>query len=178
MPGGGSVFTGYGGSVDSFPGSDPNRYLSDPISTIERYLAGVLTNPAPALDFHSGSIGSPVSLGVNTPTKIMDTASLAVGTWLINFGASVDAGGASVIEIRAAVDTATATLTGKYAGGADEPAVSTESEIFLTFIAVVTVTGTIQFIGIGANGVSNTVLATTRNAGYSPATGYTALRIL
>ena len=43
MPGGGgSVFTGAAGKIDTFPGSHPSRDLVDPIVAVETYLAGLI----------------------------------------------------------------------------------------------------------------------------------------
>ncbi len=142
-----------------------------PISSYMRSsLQGGLTST-------SGSLEADVSLGVNTETLVFSTTSLAVGSWLVNVCLTVRAGSASVIETRAAVNTATATLTGAYAGSSDLPSGSTDENIALSFIATVTVAGTLKITARGSSGTSNTVGYRTRNNTYSPASGYTAVRI-
>jgi hypothetical protein len=130
-----------------------------------------------ALTYATGSITSPVSLGANTATKVFDTASLAIGVWAVDMGANAQCGGAGNIEIHAAADGATATLTGVTAAGDDIAAVSEELSMSLHFVAVVTGAGTLQMIGEGSNGTSNTIESASRVRSLAGVTGYRAVRI-
>ena len=141
-------------------------------------LKGTYPNPTLNVTALTGSLGSNTSLGVNTNTVVLQTASLAVGTWLIVMGLVCVAGSAGAIEAWAdTAGTATATISGKTAGGADVPASSSMAEISLNFLATVTSAGTLRLIARGTSGTSSTVLAATRVNGLSPSTAWSALKI-
>lgn len=158
----------------------PNTLTRVPIGTSGQLLGVAAGLPAwqyPVLTLLSGNIPSQVNLGVNTPTSIFSTASLSVGTWLVTMGwhGSSNAGGA--IECHAAVNTATATLTGELSSGADTTNVNLAVDGSITFSAVVTVAGTLQLIGEGSAASATVIDAVTRAFGFANATGYTALRV-
>jgi hypothetical protein len=129
----------------------------------------------------SGNLGGNISLGTNTPVNIFYTASLPIGTWQIYMGAAVEGYSTiAAIEIHSMLGSATATLTGQLAAGVDIPGTSgtfTEASLSISFIAVVTVAGTLQLVGecSGTNG--GNVLAATRCYTIGNATGYTAVKI-
>lgn len=105
---------------------------------------------AGAVGFASGSNGGNTTLGSNTPTKIFDTSSLGVGTWLVTMSSSLqsDTTANASITLLAAQDTATATLTGHYQGQVKQSAAaSNEWDITLSFVAVITSAGTLSLTG-------------------------------
>lgn len=107
-------------------------------------------------------------------TTFLTTASLSVGTWLIQLGAlaSITTNGA---QIEAVAGTATATLVGNMA--TEVNASSTTLGASLSFKAVVTVAGTLVFQAkLNDDGSVVTLSAATMN-GYAGATGYTAVKI-
>jgi hypothetical protein len=140
---------------------------------------GLTPTPAVGLTSAAGTITSGVVLPhAGTVTKIMDTASLGVGTWLLTFTAGLlfGNGGANTgnaqCAFTAAVDTATATFAGVttsflQAGFVGQYAVQ---ETTLTMIVTVTVAGTVKLSGAYTD-TTNDGLA------YSNVTGYTAVRI-
>jgi hypothetical protein len=130
-----------------------------------------------ALNFAAGTIGSNVSLGVNTATKVMDTASLAVGIWLVSFSGEGTSSVNGAIEAHIAVNSATATFQGPTASGADDTASAIGVAVKFTCVATVTVAGTLQIIAEGSSGTGSTMLAASRAFSVAGVTGYTAVRI-
>lgn len=128
-----------------------------------------------AIGSASGSNVSNTTLPSNTPTKIFDTASLGVGTWDVYMAASVqtDSTANATISLTAAVDTATATLTGQSAGQITQSAAASgQWVISLRFIAVVTGAGTLKVTG-NNTGAGN-AFALGGTVGF---VGYTAVQI-
>lgn len=136
----------------------------------DRTLAVALTNA-------SGAIGADVTLTLATLVTIQTSASLAVGTWLVTFGSHVAsvAGSTGNVDISAAVGTATATLSGQTRTTTRTFATG-DTHASITFIAVVTVAGTIVFSGYASTTAAVAKYQTTGQA-VSGATGYTAVRI-
>lgn len=128
-------------------------------------------------EFYSGSIPTNVALGVNTATKIFDTVSLGVGAWLVTMVASGGAASASNFECFAAADTATATLSGVTSGGVVIVGSGDESNVVLSFVATVTVAGTLKMVGEGSAAGGTDALASSANFSFSNVTGYTATRL-
>ena len=190
MPGGGgSVFTGPGGSVDAFIGSHPYRELTDPITAIEKALVaqtqgyGITGNtstppaPAVALTFASGHIAADVTMTNGSQSyKLFDTASLGVGTWLVNMTATFTGGGLGTIDMSATADSATAGLNGPTSTGIVIAALNYEGSMSVSLTAVISVAGTLQLIA-EASGAGNVAKAVTSQFGFGNATGYTAVRI-
>lgn len=137
---------------------------------------GATPTPAVGLTQNAGVLGSGVPLPQNVATKIIDTASLGIGTWLVTIGSTIQStspgAAADTITLVAAVDTATATLTGPTTGVYTPGVITTawNTNITVTFVAVVTVAGTIKLTGT-FTGVSG---AAAISGAY---TGYTAVRI-
>lgn len=117
----------------------------------------------------------------NALTTFMTTQALSVGRWLVTLSALVYAGSTNQnVEITTKQGTATATFEGCYSGELNEvaAAASPAVPVTLSFIADVTVAGTLVFQAI-ASGTTGTpaIVANTSSNGYSNATGYTAIRI-
>ena len=135
---------------------------------------GATPTPAVGLAYFTGT-ATAVALPNNAVTKILDTSSLALGTWLITMTVAVAYAAAALATnyclVEALVDTATATLLGAtttyITPGSVAGANGSSFPVTLSFVAVVTVAGTLQLEcspsgGSGATG--NTA-------------GYTAVRI-
>lgn len=135
--------------------------------------------PAVALSTASGSIGSDVSLTPSATTKVFDTASLAVGTWIIFGSVLVEyvAASAATLEGNLAVDTGAATITGLLGGEVEtNSAVITQAMPFAA-VVVVTSAATLKY-QIKNNSSTDTPLAKAASSGSftSGTTGYSALR--
>lgn len=137
--------------------------------------------PLSSLSSSSGVLGANVTLAQNTATTVMSTASLAVGTWLVNFGVTVDIVAAGTeIDFYPTLGTATATFSGPVvaqAGYTTSIGAGAEPTVGLSLIVTVTVAGTINLTGemVGSN-TSSTVLASS-NQSRAGATGYAAVKI-
>jgi hypothetical protein len=137
---------------------------------------GATPTPAVGLSVLSGSLGSPVSISGSVETKVFDTASLGIGTWLVTMNMTANGANANSFEMRATVDTATATLTGATSAAMVETVTGYQAHLSISFIAVVTVAGTLQLTAvISSNG--GTAEAVTTTESWANATGYTAVRI-
>lgn len=136
-------------------------------------MSGIIL-PSPSFSYLSGNIGSSVGTTANTLMKVMDTASLAVGTWLINFSILIG-GSAGYVTVGASVaaDTATATITGQPGAGCEINA-GDSSQLSISCVAVVTVAGTLQ-LEIQSTAIIN-IYATDQTT-FNNSTGYTALKI-
>lgn len=130
-----------------------------------------------ALTYASGTIGSNVNLGINTPTKVFDTASLAAGVWDVSMFAIGECAGSGTIEMIAATDSATASLTGVISSGGAAGAGSEGIPMAIRFFATVTSAGTLKLTADGSNGSANVILATTATYLYAGCTGYTATKV-
>ena len=131
---------------------------------------------APGATNAAGVLGADVVLVATADTLILTTASLAVGTWLVEFqvqmktlSTGADAG------VKVALGTATATFTGPVAVSAVPDTNSPNiCALWLRFIATVTVAGTLQMR------VMSTAADTVRQLSgqyASAATGYTAIKV-
>lgn len=134
--------------------------------------------PTPAVGFTVAAavIGAPVALANGVATLLLNTASLGIGTWLVTMGSAIQStspGAASdAAVILAAAGTATASLSGPLQGvyGPGVITTSWQNTLTVTFIAVVTVAGTLKLTGTfygAAGGAAET----------GPYTGYSAVRI-
>lgn len=130
--------------------------------------------PAVSLTSAAGHLTSDYTVTGSLAT-FLSTASLAVGTWLVSFNGIVQIlSSSTAVEIEALVGTATATFDG-----------ASSTEVFPTstavipagfsFIATVTVAGTLSFQAVG--NTSNKINASTPTSTLVHATGYTAVRI-
>lgn len=140
---------------------------------------GATPTPAVGLSVLSGTLASSVGLPTNTKTFVFNTASLSVGTWIVSISAYLqNNGGSAALEGVAEVGTATATLSGPTSGGGGAVGpTALDFPVAFTFVAVVTVAGTLKFSAENTGGTAGTALATTGGVGFPNATGYTAFRI-
>lgn len=136
-------------------------------------------NPSTALPYASGSLGINVNMSANTPTKIFDTASLGLGTWLVTMSTVIEMVSSSLgaIYIQAAVDSATASISGVSASEVDAVAANTEVSMAISFIAVVTTAGTLKLTGEVSDASGGTALAASATYSATAVTGYTAVKI-
>jgi hypothetical protein len=137
---------------------------------------GLPAAPSTALTSAAGALGSNVSAVSGVKTLVMDTASLAAGTWLVMFGLTLSLG--STVGAASAImeaDSATATLAGQLS--AQVTLGTSNNELFMSVQAIVTVTGpgTVKISVQATN--TGTVLASTGNASFANASGYTAVKI-
>jgi hypothetical protein len=125
--------------------------------------------------FHAGHLSSNYTLTTSLAT-FLTTASLGIGTWLVSFGSLVLPGtGGAVVEIEAVAGTATATFEGQTSNSSIG---SIGESAPLSFIATVTVAGTLTFQAIATTVTGTpTIYATSFTNSYARATGYTALQI-
>lgn len=132
----------------------------------------------PALQTASGVLGGDVGLTAATDTLVLTTASLAVGTWLVNMSAELVITGAVASDamIYVAPGSATASFVGPIAADDELPALAGGAAA-LAFACIVTVTvaGTLQlraFSTLAATAKQNGTVT-----GARAVTGYTAVRI-
>ena len=141
---------------------------------------GTWVDPAAASGLTSAgaSIGADVTLTANATTTIQTSASLAVGTWLVHFGATVVAGAATtdICEFTMAVGTATATFVGQQSTGLNLSVNGGEFCIDIEAIVTVTVAGTLVFTAHNGT-TAATALKLTQVGSLAGATGYTALKV-
>lgn len=132
--------------------------------------------PAVSLSNAAGHLASPYTVTGSLAT-FMTTASLGVGTWEVKFGANLSFNSSAAgVEITTAVGTATATFEGKYSAESDF-GIAGVDELSLTFIATVTVAGTLVFQAIDQSASNSTINSVTTITSKANATGYTAVRI-
>lgn len=137
--------------------------------------------------FHAGGNGGNIGLTTNSPVKVLDTASLAIGTWDITMGVLLqtpnNSGAGGRCEFWVADDTATATFLPSTVPAmafenTSQGMYGVEVSISMRFVAVVTVAGTLQLIGFNTGGGSDAIaLSNTLTEGKGPATYYSALKI-
>ena len=144
---------------------------------------GSTPTPAVSLTTASGVLGSDFTLSGGFQT-FLSSASLGVGTWIINVTVNVSitsgAGAAVQMATHVIAGTATATFSGVVTQGVSDGVLSNTSfqTMTLTCKAVVTVAGTIAFQGaLAGAGSSGTVKASDPVSSTAGATGYTAWRI-
>lgn len=130
----------------------------------------------------AGVIGSNVTLTHNATTKVMDTASLGIGTWLLTFicQARLGFGATADTTFSMVVDSATATFSGVQAGSLDIGLTAASDDQQITLCAIVTVTGagTIKLQAANADTAADAVARSVANDGSTGnVTGYTAIRI-
>jgi hypothetical protein len=129
----------------------------------------------------AASLGAPFSVTAAF-TTFLTTASLAIGTWLITLGATVlvntNGGLGDTLDLKAALGTATATLAGQSATGASNSlsTAASNEEVSLSFLATVTVAGTLVFQA-RAGGTTSLVQSASPLSSTANATGYTATRV-
>jgi hypothetical protein len=181
--GGASSFTvaSYGGSATAESDGVSWYITALPVSPANGYgitgNTGATPTPAVALSWAAGSIASNVGLPGSSDTPIFSTASLAVGTWLVNVFVTAESGAsASTVEIKMLAGTATATLAGAQSAASVSGATDYEAHVSLSCIAVITVAGTLEVVGVCSTS-SGTALAYTTTNVYPAATGYTALKV-
>jgi hypothetical protein len=129
----------------------------------------------PGLSTEAGHLASPYTVTASLAT-FLTTASLAVGKWLFMVIALTEPPSANNVEIEANVGTATATFEGvtscEIAPGGSLTPVTPQ---VLTFIATVTVAGTLVFQAKGTS--AGTIGSVTPTSSFAKATGYTAVKV-
>jgi hypothetical protein len=157
--------------LDAIPTTDPA--VTDEVwNDNGRLVMSGFAPPGTALAGHLAS-NYPVTTGLAT---FLTTASLAPGTWLVTLGSQVLPGtGSAVVEIEAVAGTATATFEGQTANTTSG---SEAASAPLSFIATVTVAGTLAFQAIATTTSGTpTIYAASFTNSYPRATGWTAVRI-
>lgn len=125
---------------------------------------------------HAGHLSSPYSITGSLAT-FLTTSSLAVGTWLVNLsGLATTALATSNAEVQVNTGTATATFEGCTSAQLESNFSGDDRTFSLSFIATVTVAGTLVFQAINGSGTAQ-ILAATSGHSYSNATGYTAVQL-
>jgi len=100
-----------------------------------------------ALSSVAGANVADVALPASTNTTVFTTGTLAQGTWLCTFSALVNsATGGAAIELKAALGTATGSLTGEIAGQSLVGAANAYTTISMTFVATLTGAGTLTLV--------------------------------
>ncbi len=130
-----------------------------------------------ALTHATGVLASNVAGSGGVTTKIMDTSSLAAGTWLLTFMALVNPGAGALVDLGIAMDTAVGTVSGvtnSLCGTTTNLGTTDFYEVTITTIVTITTAGTVKLSGDSA--VSYTVYAQSSVTSL-PATGYTAVKI-
>jgi hypothetical protein len=132
-----------------------------------------------ALSVLSSAISSNVNLPVSTTTAAFSTASLAVGTWLVDVTVLLETGTSATgnLVLTIVLGSATATLGGPITAQVEPAIAGGAISVSVSTVAVVTVAGTLTANVVNLDAVhAGTALAKDTSATYSQATGYTALR--
>jgi hypothetical protein len=134
-----------------------------------------------AAGFLAGHLtGANVVLPVNTLTDVLDTASLAPGTWEIGFIATMFFTDASVSGgAKLTVKSGTATLDGSFGAAFNSTGASSQCTAPLRCIATVTAAAVVELAMVcaGASGGFAMVGSTYGNLVMTNQTGYTAVQI-
>lgn len=133
------------------------------------------TGATGVLSVLSGVIVGDVVLTAASFIAVFSTASLAVGSWFITMQMCFVPGTASEVAIVGQVNTATATLTGSISAASSG---AIQEMLNISFVAVVTVAGTLKLTAIQAGAVNGTAKASSVTEGFTGVTGWTALRFL
>jgi hypothetical protein len=122
------------------------------------------------------AVGYSITTGLAT---FMSTATLSPGSWLVTMDAFVGTGLAGTnVEITAVPGTATATFDGIYSANVAGSASILFATASLSFIATVTVGGTINFQAIATSTSGGPSIGnTTATHAYTNATGWTAIQL-
>jgi hypothetical protein len=126
----------------------------------------------------SAAIGSTVNLPATTNTNVFNTASLAVGTWLVT--AQIDlltsAVSSGEYDMSIAGNSGVGTISGQSGSTfVDETATASRVTLYVSTIITVTTAGT---FGVNLrNGSSSAATAEYTNAQGSSTTGYSAVRL-
>lgn len=132
--------------------------------------------PTVALTTSSGVLGSNTSTGNNGSfADIMSTASLATGTWLITWTATIGITLLTAMTVKMVAGTASASFSGPTGASAS---IAANSYADMTFSTIVTITspGTLKLQAGTAGGTAGTAVNASVLAGANP-TGYTAVRL-
>jgi hypothetical protein len=146
---------------------------------------GSAPTPAVSLANAAGSLGSALNPVPNSLTTLLTTASLGIGTWLVNVQAEATAlsTGPADISMALAVGTATATFAGPVGAGVSDYAASPTTAtatptrmLSISTIVTVTVAGTL-IVQIQSTFANNWQIKTSTPNISANCTGYTAVRI-
>lgn len=182
--GGGSIseITSTGGTLTITDPEGPTTDLEGPAPANGYGITGNTGfTPTPAVDLatEAGVLDTSVALGVNTLTKVMDTASLAVGVWRVRFAVVIEVVDASAsVGMQVALDSAEGSIAGPSATEVEGGAVGTgEVSLSVTVIATITTAGTLKMSAEGTGASGANALATGNQLDFPDVTGYTAVRI-
>jgi hypothetical protein len=143
---------------------------------------GATPTPAVSLTQTSGVLATNKALPVNTPIDVIDTGSLAAGTYRVSMGmVGLLADPSSGISAQASVKSGTATLSGK-TSAAFACSGSTGGmycDLSTSFIVVVTVAAVIELVAVCSGGSGGTAIASgsINNLAIIDCTGWTVERI-
>lgn len=188
-------------TTGAFQGTVQTPQRADQSTLLPVPPSGVVTSVAAANDTVTiGGTASAPTVKTNLPvvagtmpadvpftalTTLLTTASIEVGTWLVNASFALESSNSTTFnsELHARVGTATAALTGQITAIGNGPvagaaAVIEASQTTLTFVAVVTVAGTLIFEAQSDAGDAWTAKAAsgTHFVG-ATASGFTAVKI-
>lgn len=129
-----------------------------------------------ALTSDAGNMASNTTLPAGVTTTMVTTGSLAVGTWLVTAGTSINGSAGTDVECSLDVGTATATFAGRQSSAFTIGPANQLCIAEVACIATVTVAGTLIWRGI-SNVNASTVRASGPTNGNPKMTGYTAVKI-
>lgn len=146
------------------------------VSTTAYTDAAVAAGVAVALPHFAGHLASPYSATTSFAT-FLTTASLAVGTWLVNFSAAAQVSNTHTGDIKVVAGTATATFDGGTSNTMNLNTGSPAGGLSLSFIATVTVAGTLAFQAVADSNATLVIQSASLETSTPNATGYTAVKI-
>lgn len=125
-----------------------------------------------------GVLGANISLPANTPTTILTTPPLGVGTWELAAQATIDTrADAAQASLLVTVQSGAATFIGPYQGHAS-PALTTfgvtYTELFVRCFVVVTAAAVLAIKGVQNAGAGGNVISSVAANGVDHITGWTA----
>lgn len=134
-------------------------------------------NENPLIAPVAGNLSSNTSLVANTLTTIF-SLSLGLGTWIINYGASVGVVSQfSQPAITVALGTAAGTVGGQFSSESSVPATTNNPLVKLSCCAVVTVTTAGTVLLQGQSNETDIFEHTTAQGTFAGVTGYTAVKV-
>ena len=138
------------------------------------------TPTAAALTYVTGNIGTNVTLAANpTVTTVFTTSSLSVGTWLISMNMTYNNNQTQQCQSYAAFNTAVGTFYGSWSVSTGNSGLSGQVFFFnaVTFIAVITTAGSLDFRSVNGAAGSMTAYASVGYTAGQNTTGYSAVKI-
>lgn len=122
----------------------------------------------------AGALASPYSVTTSQAT-FLTTAALGIGKWVVTFSGLVVPGPGDSVDITTVVATGAATLSGPYSAELTSPGgVAQAASSTFSFLANVTVGGTLAFQAKANAGGTGSILSSTFSQSFPNATGYVA----